>query len=92
MARQSSSDAVAVGQRKVNIIWEITQSAIALSVTICSLTVLVAAGLSPDIKSTEFPPTLGNALFLIVGFYFSRTNHAAIGGVGAKPLGPYQGR
>jgi hypothetical protein len=29
----------------------------------------------------------------VVGFYFSRTNHAAIGGVGKKPHdGEYRGR
>jgi hypothetical protein len=28
----------------------------------------------------------------VVGFYFSRTNHAAIGGTGAKPEAPYEGR
>jgi hypothetical protein len=29
---------------------------------------------------------------LILSFYFSRTNHQAIGGVGPKPNEPYEGR
>ena len=28
----------------------------------------------------------------VVGFYFSRTNHAAIGGIGVKPNEEYKGR
>jgi hypothetical protein len=35
---------------------------------------------------------LVNAFFLIVGFYFSRTNHTAIGGIGSKPEQRYEGR
>jgi hypothetical protein len=41
---------------------------------------------------TEHPAILSSALFLILGFYYSRTNHAAIGGVGEKPRDHYTGR
>ncbi len=43
-------------------------------------------------NNVQFPAVLSNALFLIVGFYFSRTNHAAIGGIGPQPNTPYEGR
>jgi len=76
-------DIVTAGQRKVNLVWERTQAIIALSVTIALIYVSIM-----KIESEE----LKNAFFLIVGFYFSRTNHAAIGGVGIKPSQKYQGR
>ena len=43
-------------------------------------------------KEVKIPEGLTNAMFLIVGFYFSRTNHAAIGGIGNKPVTEYIGR
>jgi hypothetical protein len=76
-------DLVTAGQRRVNLIWESTQGLIALFTT--------GAMIYCSVKSIE-SPNLVNAFFLIIGFYFSRTNHAAIGGVGSKPVGPYQGR
>jgi len=79
------------GQRKINLIWEYTQAIIALMVVASNLIVGVQVGLTGG-KAAEVPPMLSNALFLVVGFYFSRTNHAAIGGVGRKPEGPYVGR
>lgn len=75
---------VTAGQRRVNLIWEFTQAAIAILIT---LAVIYTA--ATNTRSQE----LTNAFFLIIGFYYSRTNHAAIGGVGAKPaLPPYRGR
>lgn len=77
-------------QRRVNLIWEYTQSIIALMVILSNLIVGVYAGLTTG--KVEVPPVLTNAMFLVVGFYFSRTNHAAIGGVGFKPKQEYIGR
>lgn len=70
-------------QRHVNIIWEITQSIISVSVTSSIIYCAVTSK-----TSTE----LTNAFFLIIGFYFSRTNHSAIGGVGPKVTSIYTGR
>lgn len=70
--RQEASNKVASGQRRINLIWEVSQSAIALMVT-CAI---VVAALT-DRSSLE----LSNAFFLIIGFYFSRTNHEREGGV-----------
>ena len=74
---------VTAGQRRINIIWEVTQAIIAISVTLSIIYVSVA-----QIESA----VLTNAFFLIIGFYYSRTNHSAVGGVGEKPTNKYLGR
>ena len=79
----SQEDLVTAGQRKVNLIWERTQSTIAV--------VMTGAYVYAQLTGVQ-SDGLANSFFLIVGFYFSRTNHAAIGGVGAKPMPFYQGR
>jgi hypothetical protein len=78
------------GQRRVNLIWEHTQSVIALIVVTCAM----AAGVYQAFKNPEQIPTILSVAFgTVVGFYFNRTNHAAIGGVGRQPQeGPYTGR
>ena len=41
----------------------------------------------------QVPTIISVAFGMVTGFYFSRTNHAAIGGVGPKPaLTQYDGR
>ena len=84
-------DLVTEGQRRINLIWEWTQAIISVVVVSANMAVAVWQGLMPG-PHVEFPVILSSSLFLIVGFYFSRTNHAAIGGVGAQPEQPYQGR
>ena len=80
----AAEDAVAAGQRRINMVWEATQSGIAILVT-CGM-------IYCEINKINSPSII-NACFLIVGFYFSRTNHSAIGGVGPKPeVSPYIGR
>ena len=56
------------GSRRVNLVWEVTQAIIAISVTIAIIFTSIRG-----ISNQE----LGNAFFLIIGFYFSRTNHAS---------------
>lgn len=76
-------DLTVLGQRKINLIWEVTQALIALMVVLANMVVAVYIGVfAPTV--VVFPQVLSNTLFLVVGFYFSRTNHQAIGGVGAK--------
>lgn len=84
------------GQRSINLIWEDSQSKIALRVVTVSLvvsgtTVLVALlpGIPESVRALA-----GNALIflsnissLVVGFYFGRTNHQRIGGVGPHDAG-----
>lgn len=68
------------GQRRINLIWEITQAVIAIAVagsTLYAATTLVLRGVGSE---TAFL-LQSNAFFLVIGFYFGRTNHQRIGGV-----------
>jgi hypothetical protein len=87
----AQEDLIHAGQRKVNLVWEYTQAFVAGFVVASNMIVAVAQGLG-FAREVQFPSILANSLFLVVGFYFSRTNHAAIGGVGAKPSDTYVGR
>ncbi len=87
----AQQDLTTAGQRRVNLIWEYTQAVIALVVVLSCMT----AGLITVVsKSADQIPTILSVAFgTVIGFYFSRTNHAAIGGVGSKPKdGEYRGR
>lgn len=84
-------DITKAGQRKVNLIWEYTQSTIALTLLLASVTIFVYQAMHPTLN-VQFPPILSNGLFMVLGFYFARTNHAAIGGIGPKPEQEYKGR
>jgi hypothetical protein len=75
-------DLTTAGQRRVNLIWEYTQAIIAISVVMAS--VVVASWLALLGRGGEFPVILTSLVMLIIGFYFSRTNHQAIGGTGLK--------
>lgn len=79
----TQQDLVVQGQRKVNLIWEYTQAFIAIVVILANM---VAALFNVfNNRDINVPFILSSSLFLIVGFYFSRTNHQAIGGIGDKP-------
>jgi hypothetical protein len=82
-------DLTTAGQRQINLIWERTQAVIALCVVFATM----AAGVYGMIMNLQIPTLMAVAFGTVVGFYFSRTNHAAIGGVGHKPgNGQYRGR
>lgn len=85
-------DITTAGQRRINMIWECTQSVIAIMVILANMVVGTYQGLVLGDKRPEYPIILSSSLFLVVGFYFSRTNHAAIGGIGLKPAEAYIGR
>jgi hypothetical protein len=85
-------DLTTAGQRRVNLIWEWTQSFVTVIVVMANMIVAVVNAIRQAGVVSEHPAILSSALFLILGFYYSRTNHAAIGGVGTKPLAPYVGR
>jgi hypothetical protein len=65
-------DRHSLGQRRVNLIWEITQALIALAVTVATFIMLYVG---------KEAAALTNAFFLVIGFYFGRTNHQRVGGV-----------
>lgn len=68
-----AEDLVTLGQRRVNLIWEITQAAIAVIVTLATIYSAIVG-----VESL----LLGNAFTLIIALYFVRQNHSKIGGVG----------
>lgn len=70
------------GQRRVNLIWEVTQACIALGVTFATLWVSANMALMSGTDRAAFL-LLGNAFFLVIGFYFGRTNHQRMGGTGS---------
>lgn len=80
-AQQVELERVTYGQRRVNLIWEVTQALVAIAVTV--VTLYVSASLTLRERSDQAAALLlSNAFFLVVGFYFGRTNHQRIGGVG----------
>lgn len=88
--------AVTAGQRAVNILWETTQSKIAVvtvfsSIAINAILCLTVVFMNIQVTNNQMavislciqPITLTTGI--VIGFYFSRTNHTAIGGTGPKP-------
>lgn len=57
--------------RRIGLIWEITQAAIAIITVVANILVVFVLG-----KSNEL---LANAFFLIIGFYFGRTRNVPNG-------------
>lgn len=88
----AQEDLTTAGQRKINLIWEYTQAAIALVVVMSTMGAGLYATFHPNSINTQVPTIMSVAFGTVVGFYFSRSNHAAIGGIGPKPNPPYEGR
>ena len=84
-------DITFASQRRINLIWEFTQAFIAVTVVIANLVMGLIFGIQRT-PAGEYPLVLSSSLFLVIGFYFSRTNHSAVGGLGPKPMPPYEGR
>lgn len=88
----TQEDLVVAGQRRVNLIWEYTQAIIAITVVVANM---IAALFNVfHGRSIDVPMILSSSLFLIIGFYFARTNHQNIGGIGPKAnqIQEYKGR
>ena len=73
------------GQRRINAIWEITQASIALGVTLTTL--YVSAAMIKGDTAKEAFIFLTNVFFVVIGFYFGRTNHQRTGGIGGDRAG-----
>lgn len=56
-------------RQQTNLIWERTQAAIAIGTTLAYLVAQIFGRATPA-------EGLANAFFLVIGFYFGRTNHA----------------
>jgi len=72
-------DLVTAGQRRINVIWEVTQAMVTILITCAAIFCAVK-----DIKSE----VLNFAFIAIISTYYARTNHTKVGGVGS----PYDGR
>lgn len=68
-------DLTTSGQRRINLIWELTQATIAVMIT-AAVVVLKVKKIESDV--------LDNAFLIIITMYFVRTNHRLIGGTGTK--------
>lgn len=86
--RQEELERVSLGQRKVNLVWEYTQSLIA----VLAIGSAMAGGMFSMYtsfvaqKQIEVPAIISNAAMVIITFYYMRTNHTKTGGVGpVKP-------
>ncbi len=84
------------GQRRVNLIWETMQAAIAAAVvgstlfvsSKLALLVLLPLASERQLASADRAFMLiSNLVSLIIGFYFGRTNHQRTGGVGNNESG-----
>lgn len=87
----AQEDLTFAGQRRINLIWEHTQAIIALTVVVSSMASGVYITFSGS--QAQIPTIMSVAFGTVVGFYFARSNHTAIGGVGPQPKeGKYRGR
>lgn len=96
-------DRMTKGQQIVNLIWENTQARIAFFVIVCGMGVNAVVVIACIVLIKEIT-VIQLALIslclqfinytsgIVIGFYFSRTNHQAIGGIGRKPQQKYTGR
>lgn len=94
-----ADDLVTEGQRRVNILWEHTQSYISMGVTFSTIAIIGTTVLIAGITGREITQAMATQInylvvmtTLILSFYFSRTNHQATGGVGPKPDPSVQSR
>lgn len=99
-----AQDKTTEGQRAINLIWETTQSKIALMVVFAgivvnSIVIILVVFFNREVSVPALAVVsiclqfLNLTAGIVIGFYFSRTNHAAIGGIGPQPTQyPYEGR
>lgn len=75
----AEEDLVTAGQRNINRVWEYTQSAISLIVVITTATGVLAGRF--QLTTSPLPAEWWTIVGLVIGFYFSRSNHTRTGGV-----------
>ena len=70
---------VSYGQRRINLLWEITQGLVAI--------LLVTTVCWGVLNEVELPAQFWVLAAIVVNAYYQRTNHTKIGGVGADSTG-----
>lgn len=68
----AEEDITTAGQRRINMIWELTQAVISIMITGAMIYCVVQ-----DVDTKE----LSAAFFMVITMYLLRTNHTKIGGV-----------
>jgi len=71
------------GQRRVHVIWETTQAMIAGIIVVTTMTICGMLIVRQNYVEAALQ-LVSNGFFLVIGFYFGRTNHARTGGVGGE--------
>jgi hypothetical protein len=87
--RNTAQEAYSTGVRKTNLIWERTQSMIALAVIVTTCLGIGILGSvrfwHPEMKDAPtFPPEWWTIVGLVIGFYFGRTNHSRMDSNGQR--------
>lgn len=77
----AESDRHALGQRRINLIWELTQALIAVSVIWAALGASIWIAVKDPTNRLMSFLFLSNIVSIVIGFYFGRTNHQRVGGV-----------
>jgi len=73
----AEQDRKSAGQRRVNILWELTQSFMAIALTLAEIYCAIN-----DVNAKALDVAFG----AIVTMYFIRTNHTKTGGVGGNDV------
>lgn len=68
----AQEDLVTAGQRRINVIWEVTQALVTILIT-CAAIYCSIIGIKADV--------LNFAFIAVISTYYARTNHTKIGGV-----------
>lgn len=71
------------GQRKINVLWEVTQTGLAV-LTLLFIGIIFIIQYARGDPSPDAPEVLKAVLLIIVAMYYQRTNHTRIGGTGDK--------
>lgn len=72
-----------LGQRKINLLWEFTQTGLAV-LTLIFIGIIFVIQYARGDPSPDAPEVLKAVLLIIVAMYYQRTNHTRIGGIGPK--------
>jgi len=74
-------------QRRINIIWEVTQALIALTVVWSTLGGALWITVKDPANRLMAFLFMTNVVSIVIGFYFGRTNHQRTGGIGGDQAG-----
>lgn len=74
----SEQDRKTAGQRRINVIWEVTQASVTILITVAAIFCAIQK-IDADV--------LNFAFVAVISTYYARTNHTKVGGVGGEHEG-----